>query len=351
MGDLKRLLASAHPDDVFCFHELNFLPNRLPKTYIPEKSNVMERIVSVGILYNTTGTCSAVPLVVLERPEPRRAKALACKVVVRYTRSGRLTPEVCPRVSRHYRDCNTLILTIHEAHRITGAVAQPIEEHNFSVHHLTNTAIVNIRGSVPGSGLPHMQAVGDALKAHYRVMLIRHAITSRRFQFDYSTAIIEVGYADMLEYLGKAWTRVRAATMQKSWWRAGCVPTSWKPLMAYLNDTCATGMFKPSIKICVDLQLLIEKFKVRPACYMTAAGFVNCDAGLCLEQGFRATSPASASSSSLGEMSLPGGPLLRHERSRRRGIRNVTNAYVEHADELGFPRSRCQLRSTHQTMR
>ncbi|CAI7909692.1 unnamed protein product [Closterium sp. NIES-53] len=144
------------------------------------------------------------------------------------------------------RDHNTLILTIHKAHRITGAVARPIVEHGFNVQHLTNTQIVNIRGSVPETGLPHLQAVGDALKAHFRVMLMRCAITSRRFQFDYLASITEVGYADMLEWLGDAWT-----------------------------------------------QLLIEKFKVRRACYMTAVEFVNCDAGLCVEQRFIATSTAS----------------------------------------------------------
>ncbi|CAI5955294.1 unnamed protein product [Closterium sp. NIES-65] len=168
-------------------------------------------------------------------------------------------------------------------------------------------------------------------------MLMKRAIAVKRFQFDYSASIADVDYGLMLEWLGESWTRVRAATMQRSWWRAGCVPPSWPPLMAYLNDTCATGMFEPLIATCVELQLLIEKFKMRPACYMTATEFVNCDAGLCVEQGFRATPAASASDDSSGEMSLPDGPLLRDERSRRRVIRNVTNAYVERADQLGIP--------------
>ncbi|CAI5960786.1 unnamed protein product [Closterium sp. NIES-64] len=235
------------------------------------------------------------------------------------------------------RDRNTLILTIHEAHRITDEVARPVSEHGFSVQHLTNTRVVNIRGSVPEGGLPHLQGVEDALKAHYRVMLMKRAIAAKRFQFDYAASIADVDYGLMLEWLGESWTRVRAATMQRSWWRAGCVPPSWPPLMAYLNDTSATGMFEPLIATCVELQLLIEKFKIRPACYMTAAEFVNCDAGLCVEQGFVATPAASASDDSSDEMSLPDGPLLRDERSRRRVIRNVTNAYVERADELGIP--------------
>ncbi|CAI5954783.1 unnamed protein product [Closterium sp. NIES-65] len=279
----KALLATAHPDDVFCFHEMNFLPNRLPKSYIPDKRNVVERI-SVGILYNATGSCSAVPLVVLEpsnRPERRRASAASRKVV--------------------------------------------------------DAGVINIRGSVPEMGLPHLQGVGDALKAYYRVVLMRRAIGSKWFQFDYSASIADVDYNDILKWLGEAWTRVRAATMQRSWWRAGCVPASWPPLMAYLGDTCATGMFEPIISVCVNLQLLIEKFKVRPACYMTASYFINCNAGLCVEQGFRATHAASASDDLSGDMSLPDGPLLRDERSSRRVIRNVTNAYVERADELGIP--------------
>ncbi|CAI5952039.1 unnamed protein product [Closterium sp. NIES-65] len=184
----KALLATAHPDDVFCFHEINFLPSRLPKSYIPDKRNVVERIVSVGILYNATGSCSAVPLVVLEpsnRPERRRASAASRKVAVR-------------------RDRNTIILTIHKAHRITGEVAPPVTEHGFSVQHLTNTRVVNIRGSVPETGLPHLQGVGDALKAYYRVMLMRRAIGFKRFQFDYSASIADVDYNDILEWLGEA---------------------------------------------------------------------------------------------------------------------------------------------------
>ncbi|CAI5975619.1 unnamed protein product [Closterium sp. NIES-65] len=249
------------------------------------------------------------------------------------------------------RDRNTLIRTIHEAHRITGEVARPVTEHGFSVQHLTNTRIVNIRGSVPEGGLPHLQGTEDALKGHYRVMLMKRAIAAKRFQFDYSASIADVDYGLMLEWLGESWTRVRAATMQRSWWRAGCVPPSWPPLMAYLNDTCATGMFEPLIATCVELQLLIEKFKMRPACYMTAAEFVNCDAGLCVEQGFRATPAASASDDSSGEMSLPDGPLLRDERSRRRVIRNVTMRTWSVPISSAFPRPSCQQRSEHLTRR
>ncbi|CAI5487672.1 unnamed protein product [Closterium sp. Naga37s-1] len=258
-----------------------------------------------------------------------------------YEKAGRCNLTGCTQLHKTVedvsRDRNTIILTIHKAHRITGEVAPPVTEHGFSVQHLTNTRIVNIRGSVPETGLPHLQGVGDALKAYYRVMLMRRAIGSKRFQFDYSASIADVDYNDMLEWLGESWTRVRAATMQRSWWRAGCVPASWPPLMAYLGDTCATGMFEPIISVCVDLQMLIEKFKVRHACYMTAAEFINCDAGLCVEEGFRATPADSASDESSGEMSLPDGPLLRDARSRRRVIRNVTRAYVERADELGIP--------------
>ncbi|CAI5939993.1 unnamed protein product [Closterium sp. NIES-64] len=299
MVELKSLQRVVHVCPSYSNKKVQLVNSRLPKSYIPDKRNVVERIVSVGILYNATGSCSAVPLVVLEpsnRPERRRASAASRKVAVRYTNRGRLTPEVFTEFVEtvngvHFsRDRNTIILTIHKAHRITGEVAPPVTEHGFSVQHLTNTRVVNIRGSVPETGLPHLQGVGDALKAYYRVMLMRR-----------------------------------------------CVPASWPPLMAYLGDTCATGMFEPIISVCVYLQLLIEKFKVRPACYMTAADFINCDAGLCLEQGFRATPAASASDDSSGDMSLPDGPLLRDERSRRRVIRNVTNAYVERADELGIP--------------
>ncbi|CAI5933477.1 unnamed protein product [Closterium sp. NIES-64] len=272
--ELKSLQRVVHVCPSYSNKKVQLVNSRLPKSYIPDKRNVVERIISVGILYNATGSCSAVPLVVLEpsnRPLRRRASAASRKVAVS-------------------RDRNTIILTIHNAHRITGEVAPAVSEHGFSVQHLTNTRVVNIRGSVPETGLPHLQGVGDALKVYYRVMLMRRAIGSKRFQFDYSASIADVDYNDILEWLGEAWTH-----------------------------------------------LLIEKFKERPACYMTASDFINCDAGIRVEQGFRATPDASASDDSSGDMSLPDGPLLRDERSRRRVIRNVTNAYVERADELGIP--------------
>ncbi|CAI6002862.1 unnamed protein product [Closterium sp. NIES-65] len=311
----KGLLATAHPDDVFCFHEINFLPSRLPKTYIPDKRNVCERIVSIGILYNATGSCSAVPLVVLspyDRPERRRGRAASRMVAVRYTHRGRLTPEVFTEFVEtvngvHFsRDRNTLILTIHEAHRITDEVARPVSEHGFSVQHLTNTRVVNIRGSVPEGGLPHLQGVEDALKAHYSVMLMKRAIAAKRFQFDYRRRGLRT-------HAGVAGGIVDPC--------ARC---------NHAEELVARRMRAAELAAA-------DGFKMRPACYMTAAEFVNCDAGLCLEQGFVATPAASALDDSSGEMSLPDGPLLRDERSRRRVICNVTNAYVERADELGIP--------------
>ncbi|CAI5480349.1 unnamed protein product [Closterium sp. Yama58-4] len=96
-------------------------------------------------------------------------------------------------------------------------------------------------------------------------------------------------------------------------------------------------MYDPLVSTTADLLVLLREFRVRPAIYMPVSDYVTCDEWLMEKAGVKLVTPTTPTSSGdEGEMCLPDGPLMRDERSRRRAIRNVTNAYVCHAEALGI---------------
>ncbi|CAI5466712.1 unnamed protein product [Closterium sp. Yama58-4] len=335
------------PDDVFLFVEIPFMPSRLPKTKIPWRNGTpCDRIISVGFLYNATGTCTTVPLVVLrhdERPEPRRSGDPAPAVIVRYTKSGRLTPEVFTEFFQTVdgvqlsRGRKTVVFTYNTAHRITANDAETTVEHGLTMVHFTHTRFVDLTDVVHWSSMPFLHGVVDAFKAEYRVILMRRAVRSNLFHEDFEAPFSLVNYGVMLLWVGLAWKALTAATMQRSWWRAGCVPESWWELMWHLHGMYSAGMYDPLVSTTADLLVLLREFRVRPAIYMPVSDYVTCDEWLMEKAGVKLVTPTTPTSSGdEGEMCLPDGPLMRDERSRRRAIRNVTNAYVCHAEALGI---------------
>ncbi|CAI5482079.1 unnamed protein product [Closterium sp. Yama58-4] len=277
------------------------------------------------------------------RPEPRRSGDPAPAVIVRYTKSGRLTPEVFTEFFQTVdgvqlsRGRKTVVFTYNTAHRITANDAETTVEHGLTMVHFTHTRFVDLTDVVHWSSMPFLHGVVDAFKAEYRVILMRRAVRSNLFHEDFEAPISQVNYGVMLLWVGLAWKALTAATMQRSWWRAGCVPESWWELMWHLHGMYSAGMYDPLVSTTTDLLVLLREFRVRPAIYMPVSDYVTCDEWLMEKAGVKLVTPTTPTSSGdEGEMCLPDGPLMRDERSRRRAIRNVTNAYVCHAEALGI---------------
>ncbi|CAI5977945.1 unnamed protein product [Closterium sp. NIES-64] len=275
--------------------------------------------------------------------ETRRSGEPAPSVIVRYTKSGRLTPEVFSEFFQTVdgvqlsRERKTVVFTYNTAHHITANDAKTTVEHGLTVVHFTHTRFVDLTDIVAWSSMPFLYGVVDAFKAEYRVILMRRAVRSKLFHEDFDAPFFVVNYAVMLLWMGLAWKALTAATMQRSWWRAGCVPESWWPLMWHLHGMYSAGMYEPLVSTTADLLVLLREFRVRPALHMTASDYVTCDEWLMEQAGVKLVMPTTPTSSGdEGEMCLPDGPLMRDERSRRRAIRNVTHAYVCHAEALGI---------------
>ncbi|CAI5988463.1 unnamed protein product [Closterium sp. NIES-64] len=339
----------AGPDDVFWFVEMHFLLSRLPKWSLQEYPRILvcgECVITVGILFNAAGNCTALPLVVLrpdERPDSSRINPGELEVVVRYTKSRRLTPEIFTEYmdeinNDHFsKDRRVVILVCNEGHRIKEPVSLPTVEHGFHVEHLLCMGIVNVVGAVPAMCMPHLNGVVDAFKVQYRVFLMRRALRSSECQHRYSAPLAVVDNYDMLRWIGEAWAQVSSATMQRSWWRVGCVPVSWTSSLGHLHGTFGAGMYEPLVSTTVDLQMLIEQFKIELGTYMSAVEYVDCNETLLEEASIEFEPISSGSSGGGGELCIPEGPLMRDPRSRRRVIRSVTQAYTRHADALGIP--------------
>ncbi|CAI5943145.1 unnamed protein product [Closterium sp. NIES-64] len=235
------------------------------------------------------------------------------------------------------RERKTVVFTSSTAHRITANDAKTTVEHGLTVVHFTYTRFVDLTDIVQWSSMPFLHGMVDAFKAEYRVILMRRAVRSNIFHEDFDAPFSVVNYAVMLLWMGLAWKALTAATMQRSWWRAGCVPESWWPLMWHLHGMYSAGMYEPLVSTMGDLLVLLREFRVRPALYMTASDYVTCDEWLMEQAGVKLVTPTTPTSSGdEGEMCLPDGPRMRDEQSRWRAIRNVMHAYVCHAEALGI---------------
>ncbi|CAI5973309.1 unnamed protein product, partial [Closterium sp. NIES-64] len=195
------------------------------------------------------------------------------------------------------RERKTVVFTYNTAHHITTNDAKTTVEHGLTVVHFTHTRFVDLTDIVQWSSMPFLHGVVDAFKAEYRVILLRRAVRSELFHEDFDAPFSVVNYAVMLLWMGLAWKALTAATMQRSWWRAGCVPESWWPLMWHLHGMYSAGMYEPLVSTTADLLVLLREFRVRPALYMPASDYVTCDKWLMEQAGVKLVTPTTPTSS------------------------------------------------------
>ncbi|CAI5957444.1 unnamed protein product [Closterium sp. NIES-64] len=86
---------------------------------------------------------------------------------------------------------------------------------------------------------------------------------------------------DVLAWLSDAWTSVGARTIQRCWWRTGCLPLSWSLELTHVYDDEPTPAVYPDIELDDDIDdvgMLISGLALGNAA-MTAAEYVAIDDG------------------------------------------------------------------------
>ncbi|CAI5506570.1 unnamed protein product [Closterium sp. Naga37s-1] len=94
---------------------------------------------------------------------------------------------------------------------------------------------------------------------------------------------------DVLGWLSDAWTSVGARTIQRCWWRTGCMPLSWSMELTHVHDDEPTPSVYPDIELDDDIDevgTLISGLGLGLGA-MTAADYVAIDDGelTCAEHG------------------------------------------------------------------
>ncbi|CAI5944879.1 unnamed protein product [Closterium sp. NIES-64] len=126
------------------------------------------------------------------------------------------------------------------------------------------------------------QGIIATAKARYRQHWLR--AFSALWNADGATSAVarfRTNLRDVLTWLSDAWTSVGARTIQRCWWRTGCLPLSWSVEMTHVYDDKPTPAFYPDIELDDDIDdvgTLISGLAFGNAA-MTAAEYVAIDDG------------------------------------------------------------------------
>ncbi|CAI5523849.1 unnamed protein product [Closterium sp. Naga37s-1] len=186
-----------------------------------------------------------------------------------------------------------IVLVYDPKHELTGCVFESETVAGFAAQNLLSVKVVQLYGGPPRCSIPSTTGVVDTVKAIHRYWFMKDAMDSNEWKK--KGEVPRPSLPDVLKRLELACKLTSSTAIQRSWWRAGCVPTAWVSLMKRLDGAGAALMFEPIVSELTMLQMAIENFKRAP------------------------------------------GPLYRDVRSRRRVVRMVAGEYSQEADKLGIP--------------
>ncbi|CAI5475251.1 unnamed protein product [Closterium sp. Yama58-4] len=339
----------AHPDDVYLFSEFPFIPTRLPVSAVmdAEFGIAREWHMMVGLLVNASGSKWRHPLVVLRRDDGRavhNGRRREHNVVVRYAKHGRMSSELFTEHMVKFdgdlfaKNERAIVLVYDPKHELTGCVFESETVAGFAAQNLLSVKVVQLYGGPPRCSMPSTTGVVDTVKAIHRYWFMKDAMDSNEWKK--KGEVPRPSLPDVLRRLELACKLTSETAIQRSWWRAGCVPTAWVSLMKRLDGAGAALMFEPIVSELTMLQMAIENFKRAPGMYMTSWDFVGCDKDLLIKWGvIKAEDEEDEEDDDEipAYFCIPEGPLYRDVRSRRRVVRMVAGEYSQQAGNLGIP--------------
>ncbi|CAI5480234.1 unnamed protein product [Closterium sp. Yama58-4] len=172
---------------------------------------------------------------------------------------------------------------------------------------LSNLRLVFLPPNTTAFTQPLDQGIIATAKARYRQHWLR-AFTAL-WNADGATssaARFRPNLRDVLAWLSDAWTGIGPRTIQRCWWRTGCLPHSWAMELPHVHDDEPTPSAYPDIELddeIGDVGTLISGLRLGPGA-MSAADYVAIDDGepTCAEGAADPTEPARRTAQAACEM-------------------------------------------------
>ncbi|CAI5486367.1 unnamed protein product [Closterium sp. Naga37s-1] len=119
---------------------------------------------------------------------------------------------------------------------------------------LSNVRLVFLPPNTTAFTQPLDQGIIATAKARYRQHWLR-ALTAL-WNADGATSAVaryRLNLRDVLGWLSDAWTSVGARTIQRCWWRTGCLPVSWSMELTHVHDDEPVPAVYPDIELNDDI--------------------------------------------------------------------------------------------------
>ncbi|CAI5983532.1 unnamed protein product [Closterium sp. NIES-65] len=119
---------------------------------------------------------------------------------------------------------------------------------------MSNVRLVFLPPNTTAFTQPLDQGIIATAKARYRQHWLR-AFSGLWNADDATSAVARYrpNLRDVLGWLSDAWTSVGARTIQRCWWRTGCLPLSWSLELPHVHDDEPIPHFYPDIELDADI--------------------------------------------------------------------------------------------------
>ncbi|CAI5519332.1 unnamed protein product [Closterium sp. Naga37s-1] len=247
---------SARPRDTYNLDEtalwLSVLPRR---TYsngrLPGKKISKERL-TVAFLVNADGSHAFRPMVISKAKRPHDFRPDYDPNTICYWRNNAKGWMTAPLFTHFIEQLNAamyaegrhivILLDNARSHMLKSGMAWSEVIHGFRTTCMSNVRLVFLPPNTTAFTQPLDQGIIATAKARYRQHWLRNF--TALWAADGTTsasAKFRPNLRDVLAWLSDAWTSIGPRTIQRCWWRTGCLPRSWAMELTHVHDGDGDG--------------------------------------------------------------------------------------------------------------
>ncbi|CAI5476335.1 unnamed protein product [Closterium sp. Yama58-4] len=284
---------SVTPRNVFNLDETALWLSVLPrKTYgtgrVARRKNAKERL-TVAFLVNADGSHVFRPLVIFMAARPHDFRPDYDPEPLCYwwnNKKGWMTAPLFTHfieqvsAAMFAEKCHIVILLDNASNHVLQSETATSEDiFGFRTPSISNVTLVYLLPNTTSFTQPLDQGMIATVKARYRAHWLKAFTAYWKEIGGTSTAMrrFRPTLRDVLEWLSDAWMSIGERTIQRCWWRTGCLPLSWQLDLAHVGEPGDEGEAEIELDEDIrDVGVLIDRLALGPSA-MLAAEFVTVD--------------------------------------------------------------------------